>query len=123
MKSLIRGGVPVEIEKWILCPVCGGKTRSKIRKDTLLLNYPLYCPKCKQETLINVRELHITLIKEPDALTLRQSARFPAFFLFLCLFRRVKHIICGGSADYQHRSNHRRASNRFPVKQRHQQRI
>ena len=69
MKSLIRGGVPVEIEKWILCPVCGGKTRSKIRKDTLLLNYPLYCPKCKQETLINVRELHITLIKEPDAQT------------------------------------------------------
>lgn len=59
----------MEIEKWILCPVGGGKTRSKIRKDTLLLNYPLYCPKCKQETLINVRELHITLIKEPDAQT------------------------------------------------------
>ena len=34
--------------KWILCPLCGGKTRDKIREDTVLVNYPLYCPKCKQ---------------------------------------------------------------------------
>lgn len=27
----------------------------------------LYCPKCKQETLIKAKELHITVIKEPDA--------------------------------------------------------
>ncbi|WP_455583643.1 cysteine-rich KTR domain-containing protein [Fusobacterium mortiferum] len=31
--------------EWILCPVCGSKTRNKIRKDTVLENYPLYCPK------------------------------------------------------------------------------
>lgn len=30
-------------------------------------NYPLYCPKCKQETLIDVKNLQITVIKEPDA--------------------------------------------------------
>lgn len=35
----------METEKWILCPACGGKTRNRIREDTLLLNYPLYCPK------------------------------------------------------------------------------
>ncbi|WP_445950828.1 cysteine-rich KTR domain-containing protein [Streptococcus suis] len=35
--------------EWILCPVCGSKTRNKIRKDTVLENYPLYCPKCRQE--------------------------------------------------------------------------
>lgn len=40
--------------EWILCPVCGSKTRNKIRKDTVLENYPLYCPKCRQERLINV---------------------------------------------------------------------
>ncbi|MDP11097.1 hypothetical protein EB408_09305 [Campylobacter coli] len=28
--------------EWILCPVCGSKTRNKIRKDTVLENYPLY---------------------------------------------------------------------------------
>lgn len=48
--------------QWIICPVCGNKTRNRIREDTILKNYPLYCPKCKQETLINVKELHITLI-------------------------------------------------------------
>ncbi|MCU0078586.1 cysteine-rich KTR domain-containing protein [Extibacter muris] len=53
--------------KWILCPVCGSKTRDRIRGDTVLKNYPLYCPKCKQETLIEVSNLKITVIKEPDA--------------------------------------------------------
>lgn len=53
-------------EKWILCPVCGGKTRLQIRGDTELKNFPLYCPKCKRETLINSKELHITVIKKAD---------------------------------------------------------
>ena len=52
--------------EWVLCPICNNKTRTQIRKDTELKNYPLYCPKCKQETLINAKELHITVIKEPD---------------------------------------------------------
>uniref|UniRef100_UPI0040273902 cysteine-rich KTR domain-containing protein n=1 Tax=Gemmiger formicilis TaxID=745368 RepID=UPI0040273902 len=39
--------------QWILCPVCGCKTRLKIREDTVLENFPLYCPKCKHETLID----------------------------------------------------------------------
>lgn len=50
---------------WLICPVCGGKTRDQIRKDTVLINYPLHYPKCKQTTLINVKELKISLIKEP----------------------------------------------------------
>ena len=28
-----------------------------------------YCPKCKHETLIDVRQLNISVIKEPDAQT------------------------------------------------------
>ncbi|WP_291581416.1 cysteine-rich KTR domain-containing protein [Clostridium sp. UBA6640] len=55
--------------EWILCPVCGGKTRDKIREDTELKNFPLYCPKCKQESLVNVRKLNTSIIKEPDAKT------------------------------------------------------
>lgn len=54
------------VEEWILCPICGNKTRVRIRKDTELINFPLYCPKCKQEKLINVSKLKITVIKEPD---------------------------------------------------------
>ena len=53
--------------EWIFCPICGNKTRLKIRRDTELKNFPLFCPKCKQETLINVRHLNTTVIKEPDA--------------------------------------------------------
>ena len=49
-----------EITEWILCPVCESKTRLKIRKDTILQNFPLYCPKCKQETLIRIEQLNIT---------------------------------------------------------------
>ena len=54
--------------KWIHCPVCGNKTRDRIREDTVLKNYPLYCPKCKQETLIEVTKMQITAITEPDTL-------------------------------------------------------
>lgn len=56
-------------EKWLLCPVCDNKTRIKIRVDTVLENFPLFCPKCKQETIINVQQMNMTVIKEPDAKT------------------------------------------------------
>ena len=55
--------------EWILCPFCGSKTRSKIRDDTVLENFPLYCLKCKHETLIAVRQLNLSIIQEPDAKT------------------------------------------------------
>ncbi len=54
--------------EWILCPVCGSKTRNKVREDTVLKNYPLYCPKCRQETLIEAKNLQVIVIKEPDTL-------------------------------------------------------
>ncbi len=53
--------------EWILCPVCGSKTRDRVRADTELKNFPLFCPKCRRETLINVKKLNITLIPEPAA--------------------------------------------------------
>ena len=55
--------------QWIRCPVCNNKNRGRIREDTILINYPLYCPKCKQETLIKVKKFQVTVIKEPDAQT------------------------------------------------------
>ena len=56
-------------EKWLLCPICGNKTRLKLREDTILENFPLYCPKCRKETLINVQQMNMSIIKEPDAKT------------------------------------------------------
>ncbi|HIT69746.1 MAG TPA: cysteine-rich KTR domain-containing protein [Candidatus Aphodomonas merdavium] len=55
--------------QWIRCPVCGGKTRDRLRADTILKNFPLYCPKCKHETLIEARQFQISILKEPDAKT------------------------------------------------------
>ena len=50
--------------EWIYCPVCGSKIRLQIGLDTELKNFPLYCPKCKQENLIDVKELHIIVIEK-----------------------------------------------------------
>lgn len=46
----------------LLCPRCGGKIRLKLRKDTELRNFLLFCPKCKQETLVNVKDFKTTTI-------------------------------------------------------------
>lgn len=52
-----------------ICPICGGKTRTKIRKDTVLIHFTLFCPKCRKETLIDLKQGNITISKEPDAKT------------------------------------------------------
>ena len=52
--------------EWLLCPICGNKTRLQIRQDTELKNFPLYCPKCKQETLIEAKKFQVTVIEDID---------------------------------------------------------
>ncbi|RGS71834.1 conjugal transfer protein [Clostridium sp. AM46-21] len=48
---------------WIHCPICGGKTRTKVYDDTVLVKFPLYCPKCKKEIKIDVIQLKMVLSK------------------------------------------------------------
>lgn len=50
-------------EVWLRCPVCGNKTRLKVRIDTELTNFPLYCPKCRQETLVNVKQTILSVVQ------------------------------------------------------------
>ena len=45
---------------WILCPICGGKTRTKVYEDTVLYRFPLFCPKCKREIRVDVLQLKMT---------------------------------------------------------------
>lgn len=62
-------------EQWIICPICKNKTRVKLRVDTILKNFPLFCPKCKQENLINAEKMQVSIMRttkneserEPDA--------------------------------------------------------
>lgn len=49
--------------EWVRCPICEKKTRLQLRADTELKNFPLYCPKCKQESLIDAKDLQVTVIK------------------------------------------------------------
>ena len=39
------------------------------RQKEMLENFPLFCPKCKHETLIAVRQLNLFIVQEPDAKT------------------------------------------------------
>ena len=55
------------VTEWVLCPRCLSKTRVKVRPDTVLEIFPLYCPKCGHETLISVHNTIVNIIKEPDA--------------------------------------------------------
>jgi len=48
----------------VLYPISNNKNRIKMRPDTVLERFPLYCPKCKQETIINVKEYVTSVIKE-----------------------------------------------------------
>lgn len=43
--------------QWVLCPICGGKTRTKIRPDTEAKNLIVFCPKCKRETVMDIKDM------------------------------------------------------------------
>jgi|GEM_PF-340726 len=60
-------------KKWILCPACKNRTRLRMREDTELKNFPLYCPKCKQ---INMKKILLKM---------------------LCLAMTIVLAACGGS--------------------------
>lgn len=42
---------------WVLCPICGGKTRTKIRPDTEAKNLIVFCPKCKSESVVDIKDM------------------------------------------------------------------
>ena len=64
----------MNITEWVRCPVCRNKTRLQIRADTELKNFPLYCPKCRQESLIDAKDLQVTVIKGFEAKELISKA-------------------------------------------------
>lgn len=39
-------------EGWGICPVCGQKN-IKVRSDTVLINYPMYCKRCKCDHVVS----------------------------------------------------------------------
>ena len=49
-------------KQWVLCPNCGAKTRLQLLPETELKAFPLFCPKCKNESIINVKKFVIEAI-------------------------------------------------------------
>lgn len=66
-------GDNTEGQEWVHCPTCRNKTRLKLRKDTVLMHFPLFCPKCKKESLIDAKDFMVRQIsienntEKPDA--------------------------------------------------------
>ena len=46
-----------EEKRWVLCPWCGSKTRLQILWETELVTFPLFCPKCRHESIINAKNM------------------------------------------------------------------
>ena len=46
-------------QAYIPCPICGEKTNVRVYEDTVLVNFPLYCPKCGKEVKIDVFDLRM----------------------------------------------------------------
>lgn len=59
--------------EWILFPECRGKTRTQIREDTVLENFPLFCPKCKHTFVISMQNRILQSPEKPDAETQSDS--------------------------------------------------
>ena len=38
---------------WCGCPKCGNPKMLVVRTDTILKNFPAYCKKCKQESVVS----------------------------------------------------------------------
>ena len=55
--------------KWVLCPACGAKTRLRILRRTVLRDFPLFYPKCKRESIINISNFQMKIANQPDAKT------------------------------------------------------
>lgn len=45
--------IKINEKGFLCCPECGKKTKTKVRPDTQLKNFPLYCSWCKKEYLID----------------------------------------------------------------------
>lgn len=51
----IFGGRQMQVNSkgYICCPKCGKQTKTKVLPETELKRFPLYCPWCKKESIID----------------------------------------------------------------------
>ena len=44
----------IDQKGFIHCPVCGRRTKTKVNDDTVMVRFPLFCPACKRENIVDV---------------------------------------------------------------------
>lgn len=49
-------------------PYLRRKNAARLLQRTVLLDFPLFCPKCRHESIINARNFQIEKVNQPDAL-------------------------------------------------------
>ena len=50
---------------WVSCPLCNAKTRVRIYEDTVANRMPIYCRKCENESLADIKNMVVKLSSEP----------------------------------------------------------
>ena len=50
-------------EFWLICQVCKGKTRTRVQEDTVLVNFPLFCPKMQGRDQSDLRQSEHGLVR------------------------------------------------------------
>lgn len=46
--------LPVK-DGWLFCPCCRKKKLLRLEEKTMVFGLPVYCPRCRQETIINIK--------------------------------------------------------------------
>ena len=52
--------------RFLPCPLCGTKSDTKVLPETVLVRYPLFCAKCRQETLVDVVKMKMVLSEDSE---------------------------------------------------------
>lgn len=50
----------------IRCPFCDSATMTKVYPETVLIHFPLYCPQCDREIIVNVVNRRMVISDEHD---------------------------------------------------------
>ena len=66
-QKMYTKGTTSQEHRWLVCPDCGVRTRTKLYQDTVLLKFPLYCTRCKREFIVGVIKFKMVVSDEPDA--------------------------------------------------------
>ena len=57
---------PIHTFRFLPCPICGTQSDTKVLPETVLVRYPLFCAKCRQETLVDVVKMRMVLSDSTD---------------------------------------------------------